>query len=213
MRGGAPNPPRNGEGDHAQHGGGGFETGFTLVELLVSLTIFGMLSAAGVTLLSFSVRSQEAAETRLADLSQLRRASTLLAADLGQAAARMHRDEAGAPLPAFTGGGATIGFVRRGWENVDAAARPSLQRVEYRVAAGKLERLSWPMVDGAPPRAAVTMLDGVRSIAFRYRSATGDWRDRWDPEKPDELPLAVELVAETERSGVTRQLFLTGRGW
>jgi general secretion pathway protein J len=187
--------------------------GFTLVELMVSLTIFGMLSAAGVTLLSFSVRAQEAAERRLGDLSQLRRAGTLMAADFGQAAGRMHRDEAGAPLPALTGGATSVGFVRRGWENVDGAARSSLQRVEYRLAGGRLERLSWPMVDGAPPRAAATMLEGVRSIAFRYRAATGDWRDRWDPEKPDDLPVAVEVVAETERSGVTRQLFLTGRAW
>jgi general secretion pathway protein J len=192
---------------------GGNEAGFTLVELMVSLMIFGMLSAAGVALLSFSVRAQEAAETRLGDLAELRRASTLMAADLGQAAARMHRDESGAPLPAFTGGPASIGFVRRGWENIDGARRPSLQRVEYRLSGDRLERVSWPMVDGAPPRAAVTLLGGVRSLALRYRMPTGDWRDRWDPERPDDLPLAVELVAQTQGSGVTRQLFLTGRGW
>jgi general secretion pathway protein J len=52
------------------------EAGFTLVELMVSLMIFGMLSAAGVALLSFSVRAQEAAESRLGDLAQLRRATT-----------------------------------------------------------------------------------------------------------------------------------------
>ena len=39
--------------------------GFTLVEMLVSLLIFAMLAAAGVTLLSFSVRAQDVAETRL----------------------------------------------------------------------------------------------------------------------------------------------------
>jgi general secretion pathway protein J len=35
--------------------------GFTLVELLVALTIFAMLAAAGVGLLSFSVQAQEVA--------------------------------------------------------------------------------------------------------------------------------------------------------
>jgi general secretion pathway protein J len=189
------------------------ENGFTLVELMVSLMIFGMLSAAGVSLLTFSVRAQEAAELRLGELSEWRRASTLMSADLGQAAARLHRDQGGAPLPAMSGGPTSLGFVRRGWENVDGKPRPSLQRVEYRLAGGKLERLSWQMVDGAQPRAAVTMLDGVRSVAFRYRMPTGDWRDRWDPEEADDLPLAVEMVADAEGSGVTRQLFFTGRGW
>jgi hypothetical protein len=42
---------------------------------------------------------------------------------------------------------------------------------------------------------------------------TGDWRDRWDPEEADDLPLAVELVIDAEGHGVTRQLFFTGRGW
>jgi general secretion pathway protein J len=189
------------------------ENGFTLVELMVSLMIFGMLSAAGVSLLTFSVRAQEAAEFRLGELSEWRRASTLMSADLGQAAARLHRDQGGAPLPAMSGGPVSLGFVRRGWENVDGKPRPSLQRVEYRLSGNKLERLSWQMVDGAQPRAAVTMLDGVRSVAFRYRMPTGDWRDRWDPEEADDLPLAVEMVADAEGSGVTRQLFFTGRGW
>ncbi|HZG08365.1 MAG TPA: type II secretion system minor pseudopilin GspJ [Allosphingosinicella sp.] len=206
MRGKAQNPPQACSGRDR-------EAGFTLVELLVSLMIFGMLSAAGVALLTFSVRAQEIAQVRLGDLAQLRRASTLMAADFGQAAARTHRDENGSPLPAFVGSNGGAGLVRRGWENVDGAARSSLQRVEYRVAAGRLERLSWPMVDGAPPRAAVILLDDVRSVAFRYRAPTGEWRDRWDPEEPGDLPLAVELVVDTQASGETRQLFLTGRGW
>jgi general secretion pathway protein J len=191
----------------------GESNGFTLVELMVSLMIFGMLSAAGVALLTFSVRAQEAAEFRLGHLSEWRRASTLMAADFGQAAPRVHRDQSGAPLSAFTGAATSVGFVRRGWENLDGTQRPSLQRVEYRVAGGKLERVSWPRVDGSAPRAAATMLNEVKSIAFRYRVPTGEWRDRWDPEDADDLPLAVEMVAETEGNGTTRQLFLTGRGW
>jgi general secretion pathway protein J len=192
---------------------GNGEAGFTLVELLVSLFIFGMLSAAGVALLSFSVRAQEASALRLDELSRLRRASTLLAGDLGQAAPRIHRDESGLALPAFTGEGAALGLVRRGWENVDGDARSSLQRVEYRLAGDRLERVAYPMVDGAPPRAATTILAGVRTLRLRYRYPEGDWRDRWDPKQPGDLPLAVELVADVAGTGTTRQLFLTGRGW
>jgi general secretion pathway protein J len=191
------------------------ENGFTLVELLVSMLIFGMLSAAGVALLSFSVRAQEVAEVRLGDLAALRRASALIAADLGQAAPRVHRDEAGLPRPAFVGGsgegGIAIGFVRRGWENVDSEPRASLQRVEYRVAGDRLERRAWPRVDGAGPLAPTVLLDGVRRLRLRYRDRQGEWRDRWDPTDPSELPLAVELVLDSRATGTTRQLFLAGR--
>jgi general secretion pathway protein J len=176
-----------------------------------------MLSAAGVALLSFSVRAQEVAGERLDDLAALRRASALIAADLGQAAPRVHRDEAGLPRPAFAGGTGEDGalafsLVRRGWENVDAEPRASLQRVEYRVGGGRLERRAWPRVDGAAPLAATVLLDGVRRIRLRYRDRQGEWRERWDPTDPAELPLAVELVLDTQANGATRQLFLAGRG-
>jgi general secretion pathway protein J len=66
----------------------GRNDGFTLVELLVALTIFAMLAATGVTLLSFSVRTQEAAGERLDRLAEIRRAGALLTSDLAQAAPR-----------------------------------------------------------------------------------------------------------------------------
>ena len=189
--------------------------GFTLVELMVSLFIFGLLAAAGVGLLSFSVRAQEAAEARLGDLADLRRAGTLLAGDLAQAAPRMARDGTGTARAAFYGvggeqGGVALAFVRRGWENLDDSPRASLQRVEYSLVDGRLQRRVYPRLDGAAPLAATNLVDKVRRIRLRYRDREGAWRERWDPTKATELPKAVELVMDAEGSGTTRQLFQTG---
>jgi general secretion pathway protein J len=191
------------------------DTGFTLVELLVSLFIFGMLSAAGVALLSFSVRAQEAADARLGDLADFRRSGALLAGDLAQAAPRLARDGAGRARPAFQGnggeqGGVVLAFVRRGWENLDETPRASLQRVEYSLADGRLERRVYPRLDGAVPLPPATMVDGVRRVRLRYRDREGTWRERWDPTKATELPRAVELVMDARGSGATRQLFQIG---
>lgn len=191
----------------------GNEAGFTLIELLVSLAIFGMLSAAGVLLLSFSVRAQAAAETRLDDLAEVRRAGALLTADLAQAAPRLARDEAGIVQPAFTGTtgqGLLLALVRRGWENLDGANRSSLQKVQYRLAGDRLERIAYPHVDGAAALPPATLMDGVRRVTLRYRDRRGEWRDRWDPVQPLLLPTAVEMVIDTETSGQVRQLFLVG---
>jgi general secretion pathway protein J len=189
--------------------------GFTLVELLVSLFIFGLLAAAGVALLSFSVRSQAVAGERLDDLSQFRRAGALLGGDLAQVAPRLTRDSAGASRPAFVGAdgereGVALAFVRRGWDNVDEAPRPSLQRVEYRVVEGRLERRSYPQLDGAEPLPWSRILEGVRWVRFRYRDGEGAWRERWDPTDPRELPRAVEVIMDSAAGGTTRQLFLAG---
>ena len=186
------------------------QNGFTLVELLVSLMIFGMLSAAGVALLSFSVKAQETAATRLDGLSGLRRTRALLAADLAQAAPRLYRDETGSPRPAFLGAPAALALVRRGWENLDESRRPSLQRVEYRLAEGGLQRIAYPLVDGAAPLPPVTLLPSVERLTLRYRDSRGAWRPRWDPERPTDLPMAVELTVEAAGAPSTRLLFLTG---
>jgi general secretion pathway protein J len=191
------------------------EHGFTLIELLVSLLIFAILSAAGVALLSFSVRSQEAAEVRLGHIGDLRRAGALLAGDLAQAASRPWRDEGGMVHAAFAGtagalDGSALALVRRGRENPEGAQRPSLQRVEYRLAGGRLERRAWDLVDGAAPRAETVLLEGVRRMRLRYRDEDGGWRDRWDPTRLTALPRAVELVIDVEGNGATRQLFLAG---
>jgi general secretion pathway protein J len=191
------------------------EQGFTLVELLVSLLIFGMLSAAGVALLTFSVRAQDLADERLDQLAGFRRFGAILTSDLAQAAPRISRDEAGATRAAFTGGsgeteGASLLFVRRGWENLDGSPRPSLQKVQYRLREGRLERISYRYLDGAAAMEPAPLIDRVRSLRLRYRERKGEWRDRWDPERIGEMPTALELVINIEGSGTIRQLFLIG---
>jgi general secretion pathway protein J len=193
------------------------KNGFTLVELVVSLFIFALISAAGVSLLGYSVGAQASAGQRLDEVAAIRRVGALLTADLAQATPRISRDAEGRPQMAFEGGSGAAGevalaFVRRGWSNEGGEARSSLQKVEYRLEGGALMRRSWPMVDGSAPRPAAKVLGGVRSLVLRYRIG-GEWRDRWDSKRPGALPGAVEAVIDLEGVGAVRQLFLTGTGY
>lgn len=191
------------------------EHGFTLVEMLVSLFIFGILSAAGVALLTFSVRAQDFADQRLDKIGSLRRFSAIMTSDLAQAASRIARDETGTGRAVFEAGNglsdrAALSLVRRGWENPDGSARPSLQKVQYRLSDDRLERVAYPYVDGAAAMDAVPLLEGVNSLRLRYRHRTGEWRDRWDPEQPGDMPRAIEVVVDLGAGGIVRQLFLVG---
>ena len=191
------------------------EHGFTLVEMLIALAIFGMITAAGVALLSLTVRTQESSQRVLDSLGALRRTGALLGADLGQAAPRVHRDRVGRPLQAFTGneGGEAVllSLVRRGFED-ESAFRSSLQRVEYRLREGRLERWRYDAVDGEGRATAMTLLDNVRQVRLRYRDREGLWRARWDPTDPARLPAAVEMVSDSAGQGEVRMLFLVGSG-
>jgi general secretion pathway protein J len=191
------------------------EEGFTLVEMLIALVIFGMITAAGVTLLTLTVRTQETSDRVLDEVSTLRRTGALLNADLAQAAPRIHRNGDGEPVAAFLGGNGNeallMAFVRRGWED-ENAFRSSLQRVEYRLREGRLERWRYDAVDGEGHAVAMPLLTGVRRVQLRYRDRDGSWRDRWDPTDAARLPIAVEMVSDSEGQGQVRQLFLVGSG-
>ena len=79
------------------------ESGFTLIEMMVALVIFAMIAAAGVALLSFSIRAQASTAAQLDEVAGLRRSSVLLANDLAQSLPRVARGGDGAVLRAFTG--------------------------------------------------------------------------------------------------------------
>lgn len=184
---------------------------------MISLLIFGLLAAAGVTLLSFSVRAQSATAAKLDDASALTRLSSALTADLAQATPRRTRGEGGEILPSFTGesgSGAVpmLRFVRGGWSNLDGAPRAGAQKVEYRVEDNALVRVAFPMLDGAAALPSATMLDRVGRVALRYRTR-GAWSDTWSGSLQAPLPDALEL--RIVRTGGTeyRQLYLIGTGY
>jgi general secretion pathway protein J len=186
------------------------EDGFTLVELLVALLIFAILSAAGVLLLSQSVRSGEMVDRRLDSSAELRRARQLLSADLGQAAPRLHRDARGGALPAFRGNASFFSLIRPIGNGGNGTPRAGLVRVDYRLADGALLRTLYPMADGSEPLRASSLIRRIVRSGIRYRDRTGAWRTHWDPARPDELPAAIELTTEQEDRGAIRQLFLVG---
>lgn len=193
------------------------EAGFTLIELLVALTIFAMLAAAGVLLLGNSVSAQAQVKARLDDMAAVQRAGGALAADLGQALPRISRTEAGTLAPAFWShreGEAVpvMQFVRGGWDNLGALPRPSIQKVEYWVRQGRLERRTYAQVDGAAGDEPAGLLENVEDVALRFRDARGEWRTEWVPTQPDLMPRAVEMtVTRTGEPPVTLR-FLVGPG-
>ena len=194
------------------------EHGFTLVEMLIALAIFGILTAAGVGLLSFSVTAQDFSDRQLKVLTSIRRTGALLTADLAQATPRIWRNEGGQAQPAFVGaaGGqpTLMVLVRSGRDNPEDQPRSDLQRVEYRFQNARLLRIGFPNVDGGSGGSPTitTLVDEVSQVRLRYRDRRGAWLDAWTSDEPGDLPAAVELTVATARFGPTRQLFLVGSG-
>lgn len=196
----------------------GGQHGFTLLEVLASLAIFGLIAAAGVTVMAHAADSQGILRERMDRLGEFQRARALLRADLSQAAVRLVRGaDGGSTRHAFVGNrpgeaGPLFAFVRRGLDNPDGLPRASLEYVEYRIVDRRLERSARASVDAAVPPSARVLIDGVGDARVAY--LTGDhWNDGW-PGGATELPAAIELTMELDAIGRVRQRFLlpgTGR--
>lgn len=187
--------------------------GFTLVEMLVALLIFALLSAAGVAVLRLAIDNREVVRARTDRLAEFQRARSILKADLVQVAARRTRGVEGRTDPNVflgepgEGAGPVLRFVRRGAANPDGLARSSLQTVEYRLREGRLERAVRRATDGAALGEAQAVLTGVREARFAYLTR-GNWAPAFRGSGETAAPQAVRLELELDGVGRVDQLFV-----
>jgi general secretion pathway protein J len=189
------------------------ERGFTLIELMIALFIFGMLAAAGVSLLSFSTNAQAATKVRLEEVAELRRLSVMLAQDLAQAVPRTSRGQGGAPEAAFMGGDVSrlLSYVRTGVSTSGDLPRSAVQRIDWLVANGQLQRIARPMADGGVALDPATVMTNVENVTLRFREK-GEWRDRWAATDPRATPRALEVTVKQTGAPAVSQMFLVGAG-
>lgn len=194
--------------------------GFTLLELLVALSIFALMAAMAYGGLSSVIRIREQVDASLARTQRLQQAVFRIQSDLEQTAARDIRDEFGDPRPALAAEAALgLSLTRNGWRNPLDEPRSHLQRVRYRLdQEGRLLRDHWRVLDRAQDSAPVetVLLEDVTRLEWRFLDGGRQWHDRWPPLTADttpanggdtRLPLAVELRLTTEDRGEIRQLF------
>jgi general secretion pathway protein J len=192
--------------------------GFTLIEVLVAMAVFALvaLMASGLASSALSARGElDAADERL---RRLQTARALIKADIGQIVWRPARDAfGGAGRGGFVGGIMNDGepllaFVRGGWTNTGAEARPSLQYVEYAVVGDALVRRTRAALDPTPntPVEEMSLLQPVSGVEVSF--LTGEtWQPRWRVGQVQgaALPDAVALDLTLQGLGPVRQVFAT----
>ncbi|MFY7835362.1 MAG: type II secretion system minor pseudopilin GspJ [Novosphingobium sp.] len=186
--------------------------GFTLVEMLVALVLFAVIAVGALGLLRFSVDAELASRSKTDSIAAQRRFLSVWTADLAQAVPRPSRDTSGTPRPAFEANtdGMVIRFTRSGWDNLDGAPRPGLQKVEYRITPTALVRAGYPYPDGAAADAPSEVLPLTAPPTVRFRTKDGNWRDRWEPQLTTELPVAIELLIPQKGVAPLRIVSLVG---
>ncbi len=192
-------------------------TGFTLLELMVALAIFGLLAAMAYGGLDTVLKQGQATDAHAARLAQLQMSFLWLGRDIEQTVNRPVRDEYGTLLLALQGsefGRYQLELTRNGWNNPTGRPRSSLQRVAWGVKDGKLIRAYWNVLDRAQDSLPLEseMLDGVTKLELRFLSPNRQWSNSWPnaalgSAANQAQPRAVEVTLETEAEGRIIRLF------
>ncbi len=192
---------------------------FTLIEVLVALAIFGIMTTMAYQALGQSLSNADLLTARMERLQAIQRTMSLLGRDLMQATPRPVRNLLGdGRLPAIRTSLDTefaLEVTRGGWPNPAGLPRGTLQRVGWRIEDGELLRYHWTVLDPTLANEPVItqLMEDVDGILFRYRTAGGEWTEQWPPLGAQGTvaqrirPQVVEVVLTLTDEGELRRFF------
>ena len=190
-------------------------SGFTLLEVLIAIAIFSVISLTSFTIFDTVLNGDEISKKRNERLNEFQRAFLLIERDFLQIARRRMRlnGEAASDnfihtdLSGIISTDQAIGFVRNGWTNPGLLMpRGDMQSVAYHLNEEVLERLHFNFVDsvlGEEPKIR-KLITGVTTLTFKFYDG-----NKWQKVLADgSIPLAIAIEIETEDYGVIRRQFL-----
>jgi general secretion pathway protein J len=172
------------------------EGGFTLLELMVSVAVLGLLSVLLFGSLHFGTQVWARAEGAAADSNTVRAVQTLLSNELDHAYPMFLNRNASDPHVDFDGTVDSVSFLAP-----DKIVAGALRRVSVHLGGGEgrglVQDSQLELAADAQPKREV-LLRNVQSIAISYFGPAAPnmpptWQDRWQDRKS--LPMLVRIHA------------------
>ena len=179
---------------------------FTLLELLVAVAVFSVISVAAYSGLRNIVATATIAETQEKELIEKLAAVTVIENDLLNIVPRSIRDELGDRVAALNKIQADqLQLTRRLPGIPQEFSQVDLKRIDYTFRENALWRRSWAVLDRLPNTDSQEqkLLSGLNSVTWEFYS--GGWQAFWPN---DNDPIAIEQVPEAMR---VRLEFKNGR--
>lgn len=196
--------------------------GFTLLELLVAMAIFSLMSMMLYSSLTSMAETKEVLQKKTERFAKIQTFFRVIGRDITQIADRPVRDGFGDELPALSKNSGETGFefTRNGWRNPAGRPRSSLQRVRYQLKEGVLIRDNWQVLDRDVESAPFgkILLDKVWELDVSFIGQQEKVFKQWPPDENDivesdqALPRAVHVQIEIEDWGRFDRLFLINNG-
>jgi general secretion pathway protein J len=199
------------------------QTGMTLLEVLIALVIFIIISAAGYSGLQQGIAVQNQLQQQQQTWRKIDALVMLIESDLEQAKTIAPR----VPLwdaIAFRGYsnegdesfGELIKFTRGGYQSYLRLNVNPFQRTAYRLRDGVLYRVTWPGVDLPEYEQGIEseLIDNIQGIELKYLAENRRWVDNWPlrftPEDSLSVPGAVVMTITTVNDLSIKRVFYVG---
>jgi len=194
--------------------------GFTLIELIVALSIFAVMSVLSYKGLTSLIQTKERVSVEDEKWQQLIVFFDRIELDLKQSVNRSITDRDGILEPAFIGRpnyagdyGAQLIFSRFG-DREQTGFLMDTRRIAYRLKDGAVELLIWPSTDAAPNSKPeiFKVLPHVVQIYFTYLTQDGRFVNEW----PDRIsvtdtssyaPTALKILIKLDGGEAVSRIF------
>lgn len=189
--------------------------GFTLLEVLIAIAIFSVISMASFSIFETVLNSDKATKTRTDRINELQRGFIIIERDMLQIARRSVRLNGEAPQEGFlhtsnesySTNEQALAFVRHGWTNPGLLLpRSEMQSVAYQLNDDVLERVHFNFVDavlGEEPKVR-PLISQVEKLDFEFYDGK-----KWQKTLTENsLPMAIAIEIDTTDYGVIRRQFL-----
>jgi general secretion pathway protein J len=190
------------------------KNGFTLLEIMIALFIFTLLSMILVGALRNIIDSVAGTENKAERLRKLQMTLLMMSRDIEQTVNRPIINNSGKFDPAFIGSAHRFVFTHAGMaRSSHTQAQSVLQRTAYQWDNYQLVRLIWQVLDQPPKSQPLSriLLAEVSEAHFEYLDKNGRFYNEWPlngqgSDAP--LPQGIRIYLTFAKWGTMTQLYL-----
>ncbi|WP_140920112.1 type II secretion system minor pseudopilin GspJ [Limnobaculum xujianqingii] len=184
------------------------QQGFTMMEVIIALVIFAMISMMAWQILNGSMSNSAVSDAQSARFNQLQMTYSRLERDFSQA---MPRAPVGSSAAFQLRDGILVLTTQDSVASLGNPQSADLIRVSWWLKDNQVYRGIASVLDGASPAdwTRIPMIDRVKKMDWRFFNT--DWQPQW--EEAEMIPKGIELTLTLEDDTKWRWVFMTPGNW